>query len=62
MKFKIQENMNLIPYEYKDGFQMFLETPGIIRKLSMPYTGPYPVMYGIIRIQKLILSNRVSIR
>jgi hypothetical protein len=33
-----------IPYEYKVGDQVFLETPGILRKLSTPRTGPYPVM------------------
>jgi hypothetical protein len=30
-------------YEYKVGDQMLLETPGILRKLSTPRTGPYPV-------------------
>jgi hypothetical protein len=45
-----------IPYEYKVGDQVLLETPGILRKLSTPRTGPYPVtnVYknGTIRIQK----------
>jgi hypothetical protein len=45
-----------IPYEYKVGDQVLLETPGILRKLSTPCTGPYPVtnVYnnGTIRIQK----------
>jgi hypothetical protein len=45
-----------IPYEYKIGDQVLLETPGILRKLSTPRTGPYPVtnVYknGTIRIQK----------
>jgi hypothetical protein len=45
-----------IPYEYKVGDQVLLETPGILRKLSTPRTGPYAVtnVYknGTIRIQK----------
>ena len=45
---------------------MLLETPGILRKLSTPRTGPYPVtnVYknGIIRIRKGIVSERVNIR
>jgi hypothetical protein len=45
-----------IPYEYKVGDQVLLETPGIFRKLSIPRTGPYPLtnVYknGTIRIQK----------
>jgi hypothetical protein len=32
-----------IPYEYKVGDQVLLETPGILRKLSTPRTRPYPV-------------------
>jgi hypothetical protein len=45
-----------IPFEYKVGDHVLLETPGILRKLSIPCTGPYPVpnVYknGTIRIQK----------
>jgi hypothetical protein len=32
-----------IPYEYKVGDQVSLERPGILRKLSTPHEGPYPV-------------------
>jgi hypothetical protein len=38
-----KENKSLIPYGYKVGYQVLLETPGIPRKLSTPCTGPYPV-------------------
>jgi hypothetical protein len=38
-----KENKIQIPYQYKVGDQVLLETPGILRKLSTPYTGPYPV-------------------
>jgi hypothetical protein len=52
-----KENKNQIPYEYKVGDQVLLEIPGILRKLSTPRTGPYPVtnVYknGTIRIQKV---------
>jgi hypothetical protein len=53
--------MSPIPYEYKVGDQVLLETPRILRKLWNPYTGPYPVtnVYknGTIRIQKVIVSK-----
>jgi hypothetical protein len=57
----------MIPYEYKVGDQVLIETSGIDRKLSTPRTGPYPVTNvinknGTIRIQKGILSERVNIR
>jgi hypothetical protein len=52
-------NNSRIPYEYKVGNQVSLETPGIPRKLSTTPTGPYPVtnVYknGTIRIQKGML-------
>jgi hypothetical protein len=35
-----KENKSRIPYEYKAGDQVLLETPGILRKLSTPRTGP----------------------
>jgi hypothetical protein len=51
-----KENKSQIPYEYKVGDQVLLETPGILQKLSTPRTGPHTVtnVYknGIIRIQK----------
>jgi hypothetical protein len=55
-KFNQKENKSRILYEYKVGDQVLLETPGILRKLSTPCTGPYPVTnvykIGTIRIQK----------
>jgi hypothetical protein len=64
--FNQKENKSRIPYEYKVGDQVLLETPGILRKLSTPHTGPYPVtnVYknGTIRIPKKgIVSERVNI-
>jgi hypothetical protein len=57
-----KENKNHISYEYKLGDQVLLETPGILRKLSIPCAGPYPVtnVYkdGTIRIPK-IKRNRI---
>jgi hypothetical protein len=45
---------------------VLLETPGILRKLSTPWTGPYPVMNvdknATIGMQKGIVSERVNIR
>ena len=61
-----KENKSRIPYEYKVGDQVLLETPGILRKLSTPRTGPYPVtkVYnnGTVQIQKGIVTERVNIR
>jgi hypothetical protein len=51
-----KENKIQIPYEYKVGDQVLLETPEILRKLSTPCTRPYPLtnVYknGTIRTQK----------
>jgi hypothetical protein len=45
---------------------VLLETPGILRKLSAPCTVPYPVtnVYnnGTIKIQKVVVPERVNIR
>jgi hypothetical protein len=53
---KENKDNSQIPYEYKVGHQVLLETPGILRKLLTPRTGPYPVTNeyknGTIRIQK----------
>jgi hypothetical protein len=38
-----KENKSQIPYEYKVGDQVLLETPRILRKLSTHRTGPSPV-------------------
>jgi hypothetical protein len=63
---KENKNKSQIPSEYKVGDQVLLETSGILRKLSTPHKGPYPVtnVYknGTIRIQKGIVSERVNIR
>jgi hypothetical protein len=40
---KENKKLSQIPYEYKIGDQVLLETLGILRKLSTPRTGPYPV-------------------
>jgi hypothetical protein len=57
---KEYKDISGIPYEYKGGDQVLSETPRILRKLSTPCTGPYPVtnVYknGIIRFQKGIMS------
>jgi hypothetical protein len=40
---KENKNKFQIPHEYKVGDQVLLESPGILRKLSTPHTGTYPV-------------------
>ena len=60
------ENKSQVLYDYKVGEHILLNTPGILRKLSTPRTGPYPVTKvcnnGTIQIQKGIVSERVNIR
>ena len=55
-----------LPYEYKVGDQVLLDTPGILRKLSTPRSRPYPVtkVYknSTIQVQKVIMSERMNIR
>jgi hypothetical protein len=50
------KNKSQIPYEHKFGDQVILELPWILRKLSTPRTGTYPVTnvykIGTIRIQR----------
>jgi hypothetical protein len=41
------ENKSQIPYEYKVGDQVLLETPGILQKLSTPCTGPQTLIPGV---------------
>jgi hypothetical protein len=61
-----KEKASQIPYEYKVGDQVLVQTPGILWILSTPRTGPYPVTNvsknSTIRIQKGIVSERVNIR
>jgi hypothetical protein len=61
---KENKDKSQIPFEYKVGDQVLLETPGILRKLSTSHTAPYPVTNsyknGIIRIQKVIVSERLN--
>ena len=61
-----KENKSRIPYEYKVGDKVLLETPGIERKLSTPRTVPNPVtqVYNncTVHIQKGIVTERVNIR
>ena len=61
-----KENKSGIPYECKVGYQVLSEAYGILRKLSTPRTGPYPVTQvynnGTVQIQKGIVTEQVNIR
>jgi hypothetical protein len=54
-----------MPYEYKVGGHVILETPGILWELSTPCTGPYPVTQvknnGTVQIQKGIVTEQAII-
>ena len=51
-----KESKKQIDHEYKNSDKVFLEKPGILYKVSAPYSGPYEVprvfMNDIINIKK----------
>jgi hypothetical protein len=49
---KENKNSSQIPYEYKVGDQVLVETPGILRKLSIPNVNP--------KSEKGFVSERVN--
>ena len=61
-----QENKKRIPHTYAVGDKVLLTKPGILRKMSTPYSGPYIVQHvfsnGTINIQKGAVIQRVNIR
>jgi hypothetical protein len=61
-----RENATRIPHEYKVGDKILLTKPGMLRKLSVPRTGPHLVQAvytnGTLRIQRGSISERVNIR
>jgi len=60
------ENSKRIPHEYNVGDRVLLTTPGQLRKLQAPRTGPYRVVHvhnnGTVTIQKGHVQQRVNIR
>jgi RNase H-like domain found in reverse transcriptase/Reverse transcriptase (RNA-dependent DNA polymerase)/Integrase zinc binding domain len=61
-----RENQKRIPHHYQVGDQVLVQKPGILRKLSKPFDGPYTVerVYnnGTIRIRKGPLTTRINVR
>jgi hypothetical protein len=61
-----RENAKRLPYKYKEGDMVLLHKGGIRRKLYAPREGPYRIQTvysnGIVKIQKGIVSQKVSIR
>ena len=62
-----RENKNRIDIQYKKGDLILIKKPGIIRKLSIPYAGPYKVVKqrrnGSIKYEKsLNIYETVNIR
>ena len=61
-----KENKKRIKHEYKIGDKVLLQKPGILRKMSTPYSGPYEVQQvfsnGTINITKGAVIQRVNIR
>ena len=63
----VRENKNRIDIWYKKGDLILIKKPGIIRKLSIPYAGPYKVVThrrnGSIKYEKsLNIYETVNIR
>jgi transposase InsO family protein len=65
-KSNARENASRLPHEYKVGDKVLLAKPGMLRKLSVPRTGPYLVQAvyanGTLRIKRGAVSERVNIR
>ena len=61
-----RENSKRIKHNYKIGDKVLLKNPGILRKMSTPYSGPYKVQEvftnGTISILKGAVVQRVNIR
>ena len=61
-----KENKSRIDHSYQVGDKVLLDKPGILRKMTIPRSGPHKVeaVYanGTIRIRKGIVSERVNIR
>ena len=61
-----RENKARIPYTYNVGDEVYLRKEGILRKLSTPRTGPYPVTCvfdnGTVQIKRGSVLERVNIR
>jgi hypothetical protein len=65
-RFNQKENERFIPYKYfKVKDQVLSETPGILQKLMITFTGAFPVtrvyQNGTVQIQIDIVSERVNI-
>jgi hypothetical protein len=62
----LRENRKRLIHEYKVGDKVLVDKPGILRKLSTPRSGPYPItaVYtnGTIRIQRGAIRERVNLR
>ena len=61
-----RENKNRIKHEYKVGDKVLMKKPGILRKMSTPYSGPYEVQQvftnGTLSIRRGAIIQRVNIR
>ena len=61
-----RENKKRIKHEYRVGDKVLIEKPGIIRKMSTPHEGPYPVtkVYtnGTVRIRRGSVNEQINIR
>ena len=62
----LQENKSRVPHEYKVGDKVLLQKPGLLRKMTTPYSGPYEVSHvftnGTLSIIKGAVIQRVNIR
>ena len=62
----LRENKSRVPHEYKVGDKVLLQKPGLLRKMTTPYSGPYEVSHvftnGTLSIIKGAVIQRVNIR
>ena len=61
-----RENKKRIKHQYRVGDKVLVEKPGIIRKMSTPREGPYPItkVYtnGTVRIRRGSVNEQINIR
>ena len=61
-----RENRSRVAHEYKEGDQVYVKKPGILRKLEAPREGPYPISKvfnnGTVDVKRGAVTERTNMR